>query len=393
MLDRRPRAPLTALRVLLALALPAAADARQGAGGRPKPFVATPLRVALQKMPVAKGSALPGFGVTAALPAEAFRAKVGANVVRFFDLDADGKLAVGTDGMAIDDAPFVVPIVAELLLRDGQFQVAFDGTATVVLAPEDLGPVRDLVSEAAVLTEMRMRAGLKPFALDLKCSAACRSHCDYVVGNGLLEGTIGISIHDEDPARTGWTKEGAAAGTTSDLWPFATSLEEALLVFYATVWHAVPIFDPAVERVGVAIVPKKIAMLGFVGIAPGKIDFAHPVDGATGIPCEFNRNGEVPSPVPGRGNASGCGFPVLMRLSGKLGELESAQLLDPKGRAVGGTSSSPENPANREWPTNSKCAAFVPSMPLLAGTTYHAVFKFKGAAEPVRWSFTTRKAK
>lgn len=386
MLDRRRLAPLAALAV-------AATHAPQGAGGRPKPFVATPLRVALQKMPVAKGGALPGFGVTAAIPAEAFRAKVGATVVRYFDLDADGKLAVGTDGMAIDDAPFVVPIVAALLLREGQFEVAFDGTSAVVLAPQDLGPLRDLVSDAAVLTEMRMRAGLKPFALDLNCSAACRSHCDYVVGNGLLEGTIGISIHDEDPARPGWTKEGAAAGSTSDLWPFATSLQEALIVFYGTVWHAVPIFDPTIERVGVAIVPKKIAMLGFVGIGPSQIDFAHPADGATHIPCEFNRNGEVPSPVPGRGNASGCGFPVLMRLSGKLGELESAQLLDPKGRAVNGTSSSPEHPANQDWPTNSKCAAFVPSMPLLPGTTYRAVFKFKSAAEPVRWSFTTRKTK
>ena len=386
MLDRRPRAPLPAL---LALLLPVAA-ARQGAGGRPKPFVATPLKVALQKVPVAKGSALPGYGVTAAIPAEAFRAKFGAAVLRFFDLDADGKLAVGSDGLSIEDAPFVVPIVAELLLRDGQFQVAFDGTASLRLAPVDLGEANDLVADASVLTELRVRAGLAPFVLDLKRCADSRKHCDYAVRNGTWDGSQGVSIHHEDADQPGYTPEGAAAGVASDLLPNPPSLKDALVGFHATVWHGVPIFDPDVSRVGVALVERKLAMLSFVDQKSPRVDFIHPADGATGIPCAFSSHGEAPNPVPGTGNAANCGYPVIVRLSGKLGELEWAELLDAKGRKVNGTYSSPEHPATPEWPSNSHCAAFVPSMSLLPATTYRARFKFKAAAEPLATSFTTR---
>ena len=55
-----------------------------------------------------------------------------------------------------------------------------------------------------------------------------------------------------------------------------------------------------------------------------------------------------------------------------------------------GTFSSPEHPATPDWPSNSDCAAFVPSMSLLPATTYRARFKFKAAAEPLVTSFTTR---
>jgi hypothetical protein len=362
----------------------------QGSGAHARPAVAPPLQLALTKTPVAKATLRPGWRVAAALPAEAFRVKMGEVTLRFLDLNQDGKLAVGTDGMALGDAPFVVPIVGELLLHDAQYRVEFDGTASLRLTPVDLGEARDLVADASVLTEMRVRAGLAPFALDAKRCEECRKHCDYAVRNGTWDGSQGISIHHEDAGKPGYTPEGAAAGEASDLLPGPPSLRDALVTFHATVWHGVPIFDPEVARVGVALVDRKLAMLSFVDQKSPRADFIHPADGATGIPCAFSSHGEAPNPVPGTGNAENCGFPVLVRLSGKLGELEWAELLDPKGRKVTGTFSSPEHPATPDWPSNSDCAAFIPSMSLLPATTYRARFKFKAAAEPLVTSFTTR---
>ena len=374
--------------ILLAIAGVAVSPRRDG-GAQTRPFVAKPLHAPLVKTPLAAGTVRPGFGMATAIPAEAFLVKVGAATLRFFDLDQDGKLAARVDGMALGDAPFVVPIPDELLLREAQYKVAFEGIAAIALTPVDLGAARDLVADASLLTEMRVRAGLKPFALDPSCCADCRNHCDYVVRNGLLNSSIGLSIHDEDAANPGFTPGGAAAGKASDILPMADSLREALVGFYTALWHGVPIFDPSVERVGVAIVPKKIAMLAFVDQKASTVDFHHPADGATGIPCSFFSHGEMPNPVPGTYQAMGCGFPILMRLSGRLGEFEWAEVTDPKGTKVAGTTSSPQHPATPDWPSNSGSAAFIPARPLAPATTYRVRFKFKSAAEPIAWSFTT----
>lgn len=361
----------------------------QSGGAHGKATAAPTLHLNLVKTPVAKGTLRAGFQVAAALPADAFQVKVGAATLRFFDLDQDGKLASGVDGMALDDIPFVVPIVGELLLHDAQYKVEFTGTAAVTLTPVELGPERELVSEASDLTAMRVRAGLKPLALDPASCADCRKHCDYVVQNGILNSTVRLSIHEEDSTKPGYTLGGAAAGKSSDILPNPPSLREALISFYSTVWHGVPLFDPMLERVGVAIVPEKVAMLYFVNQKPFTHDFHHPADGATGIPCGLYKNGETPNPVPGTFKARGCGFPILMRLSGRLGALEWAEVTDPKGTKVDGTFSSPAHPATPEWPSNSGSAIFVPAHPLNSGTIYRVRFKFESAEEPVTWSFTT----
>ncbi len=348
-------------------------------------------KVALAKTTVDPNVVRPGFELTAPIPAQAFRAKVGGWTIDCFDLDGDGKLAPEVDGMALDGGPFVVPIPCHLLSPDGQFTVTFDGTREMVLTPEELGPIATLVGEASLLTEVRCRAGVRPAAIDVDRSHDCEKHCDYLMKNGLADGSAGLAIHQEDASKPGYTAEGAVAGGLSNLFPKVESFRDAIEGWYASVWHGELLVRPRLRTIGVAL-KHGIAMLYCVdGERPSR-DFLHPADGAVGIPPAFGVRGETPNPVPGTEYARSCGFPVLIMLADRTEILESAELINPWGRVVRGTLSCPAQPATQRWPTNSGCAVFIPAAPLVSNVIYHARFKLAGRPAPVEWSFKTGRA-
>lgn len=350
---------------------------------------AAPQKVRLSKAPFKAGTLRLGYDLAGDPPLAGWRATLSTEVFWFFDLDGDGVLSEGKDGVALHPYPFVVPIPEVLLLRTGQYKVGFDGVKELVLTAEDLGPARSLLADAALVTELRFRAGVRPARLDPKACAAAEKHCDYLMKNGLADGSGGLSAHDEKPGNPGYSQDGAAAGKNGNIGFAATSLRAAVLNWYATAWHGAPIVDPSLENFGLAF-QHGVALMYFSGRGARQARISlHPPDGAINVSRAFGERGEAPNPVPGTTYGRGCGFPILARLAAPYRELTSAEVVDLTGRRVAGTCSSPAKPANPEWPTNSECAVFIPSKPLTARTTYRVRFQFAEQKDPVVWTFTT----
>lgn len=332
---------------------------------------------------------LPGFGISTPLPEDGWKGRIGKWTFLFFDLDADGTLEVDVDGLAIEGIPFVVRLPSKLLVETGQFTIAVEGAPArpeLLLTPEDLGIAEGLLTAAADTTEIRVRAGLVPLALDAATSRHCELHCEYLKLNGNERGAR--PGHEEVAGQPGYTAEGAAAGRSSNLDYGRTDYRSALWGWYATAWHAAPILDPSVRRFGVALKHGVAMFHPLDRVAPTE-PYMHPPAGATDVLLAFNVRGERPSPV-SNGYGNGCGFPVFVKVAGPLARhrLTEATLTDPRGRSVEGTTSCPLRPATSQWPSNSGAAFFIPTNPLLPNMRYHARFVFEGMP-PIEWDFTT----
>ena len=347
------------------------------------------LKIKLKKQTFKKGQLRLGFEVAGPLLPIGYKGMVGKDTLIFFDLNRDGRLEPEKDGVGIPSSPFVVRLPEKLLLGSGQFQVAFKG-AVLYLLPEDLGDLAGLIPDAALVNELRIRAGLRPVHLDRKASNAAEKHCEYLKLNGLADGSGGVSAHKETPGKPGYSPEGKEAGEGSSIY-FGYTLREAILGWHATAWHGAPIVDPELSLIGVAH-KHGVSLLYFAEYGYDKEAMSfHPPDGAIRVPRSFGKLGEIPNPVPGTLGARGCGFPILAHLTPSVRELKAAKVLGPGGKPVEGTFSSPARPANPQWPSNSDIAVFIPSKPLAPGATYRVTFTFAGVSKPVTWTFTTVK--
>jgi hypothetical protein len=372
---------MKALRIVVALLVCSALGLAQ------EPPAKKALKVPLTKITVKKGALRPGVGIQGEIPPSAYQAKFAAETVLFLDLNGDDMLTAGQDGMVMSYGPFVVGIPQALLLKAGQYVLSFEGTKTLLLTPDDLGAAQVHVADASFFTEIRVRSALTPAALDAKACQACDKHLEYLKLNGMADGSGGLAGHQEDSGKPGYTPEGAAAGQ-GDLSYGNTKVIAALDGWYRSAWHAVPMMEPGLTRFGVAS-KYNVVNLYFSAQGGGSgYNLPYPPDGGVGIPRAFSDQAENPNPVPGSKDGVGCGLPIFVRGGGTL---DSAELVDPSGRAVPGTSSCPAKPANPKWPTNSGCAFFIPSKPLAPMTAYKATFKFQGSADPVVWTFTTGK--
>src|SRR6185295_12849971 len=249
------------------------------------------LKIPLTKITVKKGSLRPGVGIQGEMPAQAYQGKVAGETILFFDLNGDEMLAPEMDGMAMSYGPFIVTAPETLLLKTGQYKLSFEGTKELLLTPEDLGPAQAVVADASLMTEIRVRSALRPAALDVKASADCLKHIEYLKTNGMIDGSAGMALHKEDPSKPGYTADGAAAGAGGDIYPQIPSIAKAIQGWYQSVWHAVPIVDPGLTKFGVAM-KYNMGVLYFNGRAHSSLgqNLPYPPDGATGIPRSFGEN-------------------------------------------------------------------------------------------------------
>lgn len=333
-------------------------------------------------------------GIEGTLPGKAWRAEIGATRYLFFDLDGDGVLSPGTgDGLALAEGPFVVSLPGTLLVPEGQFTLSVDGRH-LVLTPQELGIAPELVSEAALLNEMRLRGALAPVVIDVEASRQAAAHLDYLEYNYVGGPRLALDVlHHEEPGARGYTPEGARAGQLSVI-GLGKSFREDLEGWYRMVYHGAKILDPDLRHVGVARRHEISICYPVEDAWIGKVPVAHPADGARNIPLEYARGGEIPNPAPGTDLGRGCGFPLVVHLPRSLHakELVSFQLLDPKDRVVEGFASSPSRPANEALPDNLGCAFFIPRAPLQGGTRYRARLEIESMDAPLEWSFTTEES-
>lgn len=358
-----------------------------------------PLKLALSKVAIKKGTFRMGWGLKGEPPAEAWQAKFpkvpGASAppspesLYLFDLDANGTLEPETDGLAFPGIPFIVPIPKVLLLKIGQYKVSVDGLKALVLTPDDLGSAQKYVTDASVFTDFRIRSGLIPVPLDRDLCIACEKHCEYLKANGMTDGKAGRAVYTEESGKPGYTEDGLEAAKVANISCNPDSVPKFIMETYTSFYQRAPMVNPKLASFGIASLHGVDMM--HVAKQDGFQDalFMHPADGQMGVPRYFSTNGESPNPVPGSEFAKGCGYPILIRLVEPYKELVSAEVVDTKGKKVSGTFSSPAKPANKDWPNNNNCATFIPSKSLDANTTYHVTFQFAEEKDPIKWSFTT----
>jgi hypothetical protein len=350
-----------------------------------------PITIALKTITPRAGVLRLGRDARGTIPKTVLALRLQQRAFLLVDLDGDGEITTdGRDGIGLDGIPFIAPLVTTVLCELGQCDLKVDAKkkkATLTPQSVDIDPT--LVSQAADLTEMRLRAGLSLLRLDARASRALEKHCDYLESNGQADGHGGLEMHKEEEGKPGYSAEGAAAGAAADLAPQVASFHDALWSWYPTAWHGQAIVDPGLTTVGVAF-KHGVGGLYFCDPgAPGLPVMVHPVDEALDVPCAFGARGEVPNPVPLSDYGKGCGFPVVARLPFDWKDKDAKiTLADGRGQEVPGTASCPKSPATREWPANSQCAVFIPSRPLAAGTRYKAQLTVDGE-EPIAWSFTT----
>src|SRR5688572_7034932 len=232
------------LAVLLMFRMGAAEQDRKKAGDK------KPLSFPLTKVTLKKGILRPGHEVRTEMPAQAWQARLGSDTVLFVDLDGNDQLVPGTDGLSMPSAgPFVVLLPETLLLKSGQYKLAFEGTKLVSATPDDLGAAQAYVPDASAFTEIRLRAGLRPAALDPQMCLDCDKHSDYLKTNGLHEG--GGSAHEEDPSKPGYTAEGQTAGMNSNVSRKVPELRRALVAAYCQPYHGMTYLMPGTDKIGV----------------------------------------------------------------------------------------------------------------------------------------------
>lgn len=313
----------------------------------------------LKERPVPEGQFVLGAHVSGTIPTDCLtlRSKL---PVCFFDLNGDGKLSTdGADGIGLADERLIAPLGPSVLLPEGQFSWTFTAD-TVEMTPEETGLEPRQVAECAVLTRLRIRAGLPTATLDPVSVDACQKHLAYLALNPMQRG---MELHDEHEGRPGYTPEGVLAAKRSSMAGGVTTLDAALLKWYRGAWHGWPLVDPGIVRFGAACANQR-AMFYFSGRAPASAPLVHPADGSSNIPVSF-APGEIPSPVAGTVTGS-LGYPIY-RKDGATGasvvveKHRSARLV---GQEIEGTWSTRAEPSTPKWPSNSGLSLFIPAKAL-----------------------------
>lgn len=385
--------------VLVALVSGVGSAAQDSKKPKGKEASSKDLRLPLNKVAIKKGTQRMGWGLKGEPPVEAWQAKFQKlpgttappfpEILYLYDLDGSGTIEPETDGIAFPVVPFIVPLPKVLLLKLGQYKLSVESMKTLVLSPEDLGPAQKYVADAAVFTEFRVRSGLTPVPLDKDLCIAAEKHCEYLKANSMTDGKAGSAVYSEEKGKPGYSEEGLDVAKVCTMGFNGDSVARFLQENYASLYRRAPMVNPRLSCFGVA------GLYGMSLLHVAKQDGIQdsiclsPPDGATGVPRFFTSNGEAPTPVPGSDFAKGCGFPILIRVVQPYNELVSAEVVDPKGRKVIGTISSPAKPANKDWANNNGCAAFIPSKSLDSNTTYQVSFQFAEEKDSIKWSFTT----
>jgi hypothetical protein len=349
-------------------------------------------RLPLKDVALEEGARL-GLGVRGAVQKRGLSCDVKGRRYVLVDLDGDGAVRAGADGILLEGHLFVVALREPWLCELGQCDLRLEGRDALVLTPRAVAVEERILAEASEVNAVRMRAGLPLAVVDEAMSSACGKHCEFLKRNGLTEAWKGGMVHFENKKLPGYTEEGERAGWGSAIQTAAASYRESVAGWSSTFWHALDLLHPRLERFGAAL-RHGVAMF-YPAVGEGDelaSPLCHPPDGARLVPRLFSLGaGEVPAPFaddPKLG--AGSGHPVIVRLppAWKESKIIRFTLTDDRGRAVAGRSSSPAAPGNPKRRDNAGCAFFLPEKALSANSTFRARLEMAGHP-PQEWSFTT----
>jgi len=270
-----------------------------------------------------------------------------------------------------------------------------------------LSPLEQQTLDELVAIRKKAACSDKALEIDRDLASGCRKHALYLARNrDQLERWP--DAHEEYPDRPLFDPEGAFAGTHAVIHPGVESGREAIAGWMATYYHRLPLLEPGLVRVGIAL-EAGTAVLdcgSFVkprtGVGadaasrsegdPTYWGVAWPPSGATDVPTRFEA--ELPHPVPGE-DESTMGYPITWQLRYRFAARPTVELALHAGSASGPLVpcwfSTPTEPTNPKLATDDAWC-LIPKKPLDPGGAYSVTAKieFHGEtreADAFAWSF------
>jgi O-acetyl-ADP-ribose deacetylase (regulator of RNase III) len=240
----------------------------------------------------------------------------------------------------------------------------------------------------AALNAQRAANGIPgDLAVSAGLSDGCAKHMHYLVLNG------SELTHDEDPAKPGYTREGAKE-TAESSGTEVISGGSGWSGVWANPWtdaplHLLAMFDPTNTEAGWG----DEGGLSCMRLTGSRADtrragiYTMPGDGVTGVPPVQDSGGEGPySTADLAGVPDRTGYNILLWRVGAPDEIAAATLTGPRGAVEIRT-------VDRRTPTPAGGtlwggAAIVPTTPLADNTRYSATVRYTDGATRA-WSFTT----
>jgi uncharacterized protein YkwD len=236
----------------------------------------------------------------------------------------------------------------------------------------------------------RKIAGLIPVRASDALDTACSLHVTYMVNHDTL-------THTEDPAAADYTTNGAAAGVASDLASGTTSLQHATELWIHSLYHRLPILDPALTHIGQAYSSQGGYACLHLGTTDNNWDefawdpIAFPAPGQTKVPTTFI-SGEVPDPLH-RFSATYPAGEVITLTFNNLTTVNSmtVTLTDSANQVINGYLQLPHDNDDPYSAGQGNTVSFIPVDPLDPAQTYTVSMTgvVNGAAYQKYWSFTT----
>lgn len=316
----------------------------------------------------------------------------------FFDENTNGRYnEYGIDGLVLPDSTCIIKLNKEIYLgKDNKFwkyllDLNENGTE-IKVTPIPLQGNPLYLEGLVYFNRMRIQAGLPQVALNETLCAACELHAKYMDLNGLGDGSGGLSAHDENPQKTGYTPEGAKAGRNSCIDFRQPNMISPIDNWMQTLFHRIPLVCPGTKSIGMGLY-KGIALLDAFSDANFSIrhePIPYPFEGQTQVPLDFD--GEIPSPLPPNATFP-VGFSITLTFNGgdKITDV-TACLKDANNKPIEFYLSCPEKPAYAaRYPNNMNTICVIPKLVLSKKMEYFIEIKCKvnGKDFTKKWSFTT----
>lgn len=271
---------------------------------------------------------------------------------------------------------------------------------------KSVGEIAALIDEAvARMNELRAIAGLNPVTLDENLSRGAALHVRYLFLNReYLFSTPGVSFHDEEVGRPGYTDEGRGSGISSNIATrniFSPPVW-AVNAFVDTFYHRIGMLRPGLKTVGIGFADHPdleyefiasvsvIDIINGLEVSPNDPPVVYPAPGQRYVPTDFVD--ESPDPLPADALRP-AGYPVTVQFSLYTRSVtdEHATLVDSSGTSVPFYLWTPSNPPLADISDNFLSIAVTPVSPLRHGETYTVSISamVDGVSYGKTWSFTT----
>jgi uncharacterized protein YkwD len=301
-----------------------------------------------------------------------------------------------------EDVPFQAPATGVVQLwpnRQGFTSWKADGELTVIIrAGEALKAKKGEVSPEvrrtlATINQARKACGLEETKLSDKLSVGCQKHARYLIANAGNPLVAGLKVHEEHKELKEYSEEGAKSAPAAVIHSMPPSV--AAKEWLASLYHRVPLLDPALQEVGVGYAQQNGDWACVVDTLNGtygkksKDMVFYPEDGQANVEQKFGNEIPVPMPAEHKGDA---GFPITIQFTrGQKVTNVEMKLTGLKDAEVPIYLSTPEKPATSFPQQNTVCA--IPRQPLARAMTYTAVLNCLVEGKPFTrtWRFTTEK--